>query len=164
MKRLYFVSVLSKEALDLFKSEYVRQGGTLMESATGMGGVAQLFGAALVFKAPESYIIRSLDEETLLKATQILDGKHPYCFESEFGVNPYTVRLSAFSLYDDAAKATSEVTSVLKSEGYDTKNLEVEVVAKLNGCFVEAKSNTDQLMVSRFKHLLKRKSRESRKH
>jgi len=64
--------------------------------------------------------------------------------------------------YDSAREMKDYVVKLLQTEGYSTEYLKIEIVRDKRGFFIEASSETDPQMVTRFKHLLRERLRTLR--
>ena len=69
-----------------------------------------------------------------------------------------------FLSYGNARAAREHVLKLLRTEGYGTEYLNVEVTGTKKGFFIEATSETDPQMVARFRHLLREYVRTMRKY
>lgn len=69
-----------------------------------------------------------------------------------------------FLSYDNARAARQHVLKLLRTEGYNTEYLNVEIIGAKKGFFIEATSETDPQMVTRFRHLLREYVRTMRKY
>ena len=72
--------------------------------------------------------------------------------------------MTHFLYYDNALAAREHVLKLLRTEGYNTEYLDVEVIAGKKGFLIEATSETDPQMVARFRHLLREYVRSMRKY
>ena len=72
--------------------------------------------------------------------------------------------MTHFLYYDNALTAREHVLKLLKTEGYNTEYLEVEIIAGRKDFLIDATSETDPQMVARFRHLLREYIRSMRKY